>query len=493
MRSRLAGSFRMFVLMALCVSLTVGVVYGAAVAQEKKVIRCQVGSYTPRERTEADRWDPPQHYWKLEQEYERLHPDVDIQFLKIGAGGDEWSQTQMIAGTAPEVMIGWFAGTKRDYKKGWYMDLTPYLEKSNPYVEGNEHWKDIFIPEVLEMGICPDGKTYVFTIDMVGVGIFYNRNMFAEAGVTVPSTWKEFMDIQEKIKNAGDIPFAFPLPAKPSNQFFWSVRLLRDMLLDSKMTEIKTGVKGTKGVVERTREQGGSINWMELVRAIKLGIYSAKDPQWQEPWRLLKEWSRYWQKGFLAADEVDTYRLFITGKASMIYDGSWQAKPTEVDPLREFDYGVFQFPKVTKESSPYATGIECAAIGGCVSGYSVPYSTKERGLVDETIDWLMFVSAPQNLVPLISDMGSFVPALKAGEVVDPLLLPFIKQLERGAERLQPIGSMLTSEYYLEYLKIVQEYIGGKLTMDEATDKLQGAMDVGADLLIDEHPEWELKK
>jgi len=497
MDSRLAKSFKMFVLITLCVSLTVGVVSGMAVTQEKKVIRCFVQSYTPRERTEADRWDPPQYYWKLEQEYERLHPDIDIQFLKPIVGEYEaWFVTQMTGETAPEILWRHIGAAKADYVKGWYLDFTPYLEKPNPYVEGNDHWKDLFIPAVSETAVAPDGKTYVLGVDIVGVGIYYNKNIFAEAGVTLPSTWKEFMDIQEKIKSAGYIPTAFPLGGTASNPGSWSVRLLQDMTLDSKMMEIKTGVKAAKGVVERTREEGGSVSWMEIVRAIKLGIYSAKDPQWQEQWRLLKEWSTYWQKGFLAAESVDAYRLYITGKAAMIYDGSWQVKPTEVDSLREFDFGLFNFPKVTKESSPYATGIGCPSIGGAGAGagnFCVPLIAKERGLADETIDWLMFVTAPQNLVPLCNDLGSFAPALKETEGVDPRLLPFIKQLEKGSERIRPDWCILTPEYAQQHYRILQEYIGGKLTMDEATDKLQREMEKGADILIDQNPEWGLEK
>ncbi|MBA7704232.1 hypothetical protein ES703_113034 [subsurface metagenome] len=158
MHGRLAKSFKMFVLVALCMSLTLGVLSGLAMAQEKKVIRCFVQAYTPRERMEADRWDPPQYYWKLEQEYEKLHPDIDIQFLKPIVGEYEaWFVTQMTGETAPETLWRHIGAAKADYVKGWYLDFTPYLEKPNPYVEGNDHWKDIFIPAVSETGyLCLD-------------------------------------------------------------------------------------------------------------------------------------------------------------------------------------------------------------------------------------------------------------------------------------------------------------------------------------------------
>jgi len=46
-----------------------------ALAQDQEiVIRMYAGAYTPRERTQSDRWDPPSYLNVLAQEYKRLHP-----------------------------------------------------------------------------------------------------------------------------------------------------------------------------------------------------------------------------------------------------------------------------------------------------------------------------------------------------------------------------------------------------------------------------------
>jgi len=95
-------------------------------APEKTVVRHDPQGLFPRERLEADRWDPTMYYWTLEKRYEDAHPDVDIQFVEIPSGTvqDEWITTQMVAGTAPElfwIQRGW---VNRDYKKDWYVNLT---------------------------------------------------------------------------------------------------------------------------------------------------------------------------------------------------------------------------------------------------------------------------------------------------------------------------------------------------------------------------------
>ena len=48
-------------------------------AAGKKAILFSAQGLTPRSRAEADRWNPPSYMWNLERDYEKIHPDVDIQ------------------------------------------------------------------------------------------------------------------------------------------------------------------------------------------------------------------------------------------------------------------------------------------------------------------------------------------------------------------------------------------------------------------------------
>lgn len=137
-------------------------VSSSSFSAEKKVVKMYAQALTPRERLEADRWDPPQYMWKLEESYEKLHPDVDIQFLpEIPTGYEEWLVTQMTGGTSPEIVWYQRGYIARDYRKGWFVNLTPYLNQPNPYVKGNKKWIDIFQPPVIASGAAPDGNIYI--------------------------------------------------------------------------------------------------------------------------------------------------------------------------------------------------------------------------------------------------------------------------------------------------------------------------------------------
>jgi ABC-type glycerol-3-phosphate transport system substrate-binding protein len=302
-------------------------------------------------------------------------------------------------------------------------------------------------------------------------------------------TWEEFIDMQKKIKENTDVaPFALDMGAS-SMRTDWTLRVLQDVLLDDKLGAIK----GIEGYVERTWKPGEPITMEETVRAIKKGVYSAKDPAWQEQLRLLKEWSQYFEKGFLAGPDV--YRLYITGKAAMTWDGSWSIKPIDVDPLREFEYGIFpHFPKITSETSPYVKRDilppAMAGVGG-VFQYAVAAESEKRGVLNESVDWMMYITAPQNIVPLLNDQTSFAPGIKNPENVDPRLGVFVDMMvEAGVERLEPYDSMLTRDFFDKFYKLVQQYVGGKLDMEQVTDEIQKEMEIAADLIIKEHPEWE---
>lgn len=485
---------RKLTVVLLATALTLGVMTLPLAAEERKVVKMYAQALTPREQLAADRWNPPQYMWTLEKEYEKLHPNVDVRFLpEIPTGYEEWLVTQMTGETAPEIVWYQRGYIARDYMKGWFVNLTAYLNSPNPYVEGNKRWIDIFQPPVIASGTAPDGNICMITGDIVGTGIFYNKNAFDEVGITVPDTWKEFLDCQAKLKTAGYTPFSISMDLTGGVQQYgsWCTREIQDVLYDSKMSEIK----GVPGPVAHTWKPGENLPPQVMVRAIKKGTYSAKDPQWKEMLRILKEWSQYWPKGFWAISTTqpdDVYKLWATGKAAMGWFGSWMNKPISFDPLRKFEWGVFpKFPTITKETSPYG-GSEFPAMGGVggVYQYAITTVAEKRGVLDETVDWMKFITAPQNLVPLLNDHGGFAPGTKITKGADPSLEVYTEQMVKyGTERIEPFDSMLTREFVDKLWKNLQQFLMGKFDIEKTTDEVQGEMVKSVDQLLAEHPDW----
>ncbi|MHC4718422.1 MAG: ABC transporter substrate-binding protein, partial [Planctomycetota bacterium] len=79
---------------------------------------------------------------------------------------------------------------------------------------GREHWRDAFIPAMLEQGkydFLDDpkiiGKIYLPPLCCSTYCIFYNEVLFRKAGIArPPRTWPEFIEVCEKLKAAGITP-----------------------------------------------------------------------------------------------------------------------------------------------------------------------------------------------------------------------------------------------------------------------------------------------
>ncbi|HIT90939.1 MAG TPA: carbohydrate ABC transporter substrate-binding protein [Candidatus Merdenecus merdavium] len=74
----------------------------------------------------------------------------------------------------------------------------------------NEDWVDkLKIPDNVT---ADDGKIYGFPfLSVPGVhGFIYNKDVFEECNVSVPTTWEEFLDVCQKIKDSGKTPIHMP-------------------------------------------------------------------------------------------------------------------------------------------------------------------------------------------------------------------------------------------------------------------------------------------
>jgi len=460
-------------------------------AAAKKVVRHYAQALTPRERLETDRWDPPRVLWDVEKEYEEAHPNVDIEFVpNIPTGYEEWLVTQMSGGTSPEIVWYQRGYIARDYQKGWFVNLDPYLAEPNPYAPEYKTWKDLFQPPVIASGTAPDGHIYMITGDIVGTGFFYNKTLFDKLGLKEPDTWAEFEKAQQAIKDEGVIPMSISMDLAGGVQLYgsWSTREVQDVVYDKKMSYIKC----TTEPVAHTWKPGENLPPPVMVNAIKDGRYGAKDPEWGEMLRILKDWSRFWPDGFWALPPDDVYRLWAEGKAAIAWQGSWMNKPIRNDPLIQFEWGIFpKIPTITTETSPYG-GSEFPAMAGVggVFQYAIAAEAEKRGVLAETIDWMRYITAPKQLIRILNDHGGFAPGTVDTTGADPTLSVYTDMMVKyGTERIEPFDSMLTREFVDSLWNKLQQFLAGQLAAEAMQEQVQKEMEAAAEQLLAEHPDW----
>lgn len=89
------------------------------------------------------------------------------------------------------------SNTMQFMKEGHFLELTD-MECLNNVVD---EYKD---------AIKFQGKNYVVPISANFSGVFYNKDMFEEAGYQVPTTYDELITLAKDIQSKGEVPFLFP-------------------------------------------------------------------------------------------------------------------------------------------------------------------------------------------------------------------------------------------------------------------------------------------
>ncbi len=155
-----------------------GLVVGAAPAEAQKKLAVLT-------------WNIPYYedgFKKWVAEFNKKHRDITIE--RLDKKGTEWStfyQTQVVAGTAPDI-IDVQGGLWLEYAaKGGLVDLTEYLKRDQDYT------KRIY-PEFLRSWVY-NGRNYGAPLYISKTLLFYNKLMFKEAGLTDLS--KDFNQVLE--------------------------------------------------------------------------------------------------------------------------------------------------------------------------------------------------------------------------------------------------------------------------------------------------------
>lgn len=444
-------------------------------SQGERTIYMVAGQYTPTRdmaRSAINRY-PHDALRRVGDRWEELHPGYRLKFvdLPIGPNYIEWISAQCAAQMEPEIVF-FYAGGQILAENGWAIPLDEYFDQPNPYVPGNERWRDLFFDAVFApfWAYQSDGKFYQVAVDIFETVIYCNLSIFEQAGLLEadgrprqPEDWEEFFAMQEKILQTGYIPFW-----SPAFYSWWPAGILGDMLYGPDVLA-QIDALHPNGVVEVE----------ETHRAVLKGVFSAYDPRYEAYMDIMKRWSRYWPKGFDFNEQANHIDPFMLGRQGMNWSSVWNIVSILDDPLRDFELGTIYFPPLTKATTPWATGAPPPAVGSPGTTYYVTAAAKRNGLLDECIDWMMFLTTPENIERLTQEETNIkLPPAVKGVSVDPLLKPFMRILElpRAVIRVpQPFAPQ--QEWYTR--RVNEMFLKGVVSKAEAQERLQSLLLEGA--------------
>ncbi len=362
-----------FVFILLVVSLALALVAPAA-AQDKVTIDWWHIS------TQTDQ----AAYWQgLADQYMADNPNVDIQITILE--NDAFKQklvTVMQAGDPPDIFQSWGGAVLWNYaKNGLVRNIAAELEGE---------WGDSFaVPAALEL-FGQNGEYYGVPWDWGAVGMFYNKALFAQAGITeVPATWTDFLAAVQTLKDAGITPISLGEGELWPGHFWW--------------VYLATRIGGSEAFLN-AYDRTGSFTDAPFIQA---GEY-LKQLTDMEPF----------EEGFLGVNHNDSEGIFGNGQAAMMLMGQWapgaQAQYSLDGQGIGEDLGFFPFPMVED-----GAGDPTDAFGGG-NGFAIG-----KDAPDEAVDFVKFLTTPEN-----NGGTSFfaVPVVKGTEdaITDPVLQQIVE-------------------------------------------------------------------
>ena len=336
-------------------------------------------------------------------------------------------QSQLRSGEGPDV-FAWgsgpgFGGALAE--AGLVKDLTASYEKHD--------WN---VYDFTKERVTVDGKIYGIPGEMESIGLFYNKETFAELGLQEPKSLEDLEAAAAAIRKSGKIPMAV------GDKEGWEGGHLLSMTLSSAV-----GADGMEALF------AGEESWdsPEVVAALEL-------------------WRGFNEKGYLtrsptSVDYDNSAAQFYSGEAAMIPTGSWLVG--EIDDNTDFEVGYIPFP------APDGPGIFSAGLG------SGPYVSATTKKTDAAVKFLDFLASEEHGKWTVENLHSIppMPLDTAGLEASPLFAQVLKDtatLSSSGDFGYNIDVLTTDAFNEAMYDGVQAVLTGQKKPDEVAADLDAA-------------------
>ena len=424
--------------------------------------------YTPNKTGDAT---PLTALREIADEYQKLHPGITIEFIdEEFQGYNDIVRTKAAAGELWDVYWAQWASLSGTLPEGVAVDLAPYFQQKNPYIADTATWQDAMNQTIVNETAAPSGARYNINGDFVATAFFYNKKLFAQAGITTPpTTWPELIEASQKLQ-AVNIPAVVHVPLYS----WWQRHFLSDFY-----------AKDYDTIAGFDKAQG--ISALDEAVAIRKGILNVDDPRFIGWWPTFKDLTQYWVQDYITRppdDNEAAFQDFLGGKAAMIYSGSWLPNQIrDADP--NFEFASFNFPVLDTQVNQYSTSTNSSnAVGGPNAGFQYAMSTpranktmEEPGKTEAVLDWLRYIGTPQVVERDVNEDGSYIPTWPGTKPLAGVEL----LADQANQRLRAIqvGSS-SAQLDADLQRTFGLYLSGNIDIEQAKSEVGDALNRAAD-------------
>lgn len=340
-------------------------------------------------------------------DYKAVQPNVTVKLESMPYQNyAEAVKTQMMGGIAADIImaeppaVGVFSGVDG------IMDLDPYLDLPNPYSKSNKPWKDDFIAPFVDSSRDAGGKAKILPWSLVWVGMFYNKDAYEKAGVAkVPTTWNEFLDANQKLKDNGYTPMYTAIKNNDA-QTWWMFQTMLNAMYRPKTEQIN--LRHQEGWTYNYQNpdsiNGESYTVDELYVAFKKGIIDpAKSPEYRKAVELILQMKPFFNDNLITTDGSEVDPKFLAQTSAQKYSGTFGFAGLENELAKfqkdgqedkVFKWEVTNFPTITTENFEGLTAGDLNPLAGLRNGWVVSSKTKNA---KAAVDFLRFLTSSEEV------------------------------------------------------------------------------------------------
>ena len=151
----------------------------------------------------------------IQEDFNANNPDIDLDIQMQTGDYSDFLGAKVASNDLPDI-----------YLLTPYQQVVAFAEAGRLMDLSEEPFVDVVYPTALEAVKGSDGKIYAFPHANEYLGVFYNKEIFANAGIdTLPTTRDEFAEVCAKLEAAGIQPIA------PTYKESWTLKHLFSTLL----------------------------------------------------------------------------------------------------------------------------------------------------------------------------------------------------------------------------------------------------------------------
>ncbi|MDJ0334921.1 extracellular solute-binding protein [Salinibacterium sp. G-O1] len=226
-----------------------------------------------------------------------------------------------------------------------------------------------------------DGLVYGIPFSIQTMQVFYNKTIFDELGLSVPTTYDEFIEVCDALKAAGITPLVTGGDNVPQ------LSLVADTLGSAR--------------------RGGA----DFEKAFLAGKTDLSDPDYVASLEIMKELQPYFPESIVGTSNEEARTLIFTGAAAMLPSGAWEVQGLR-DNAPDYEFGIFDMP--VDSSWPSAKPVTPGYVDG---GWAMSTRAENKEVATEVLNWFAGLEFSQRY----SDLTALMPALDTVVVSDPLV------------------------------------------------------------------------